>query len=134
MLSSTDDLTTPLSDVSSFEGNATNAHDIIARSFLEKQHCLPAFGVAVGEERPSIDTERPSMESTERPSLESARPSSELDSSRDSIDLGDGYSYFGHRRSINSFGGASNRSSLRDYLSMERPAVSKFSHRQRLYL
>jgi hypothetical protein len=134
-----------LSEVSSFEGNASTAHEAIAMVTEHPSmpdnamaHIASAFRPSIDNEteRPSLDTERPSFDETERPSLDSRRPS--IDSGRSSFDDGEEQfrsaladvtiepekSFYRHRRNVSSAGGASNRSSLRDYLSMERPGVS----------
>lgn len=137
--------TTTLSIASSFEGSASTAHDAIMYS----AHCAsvpfePVMRSSLddGTERPSIDTQRPPLDDgTQRPFSDgsSGRPS--LDSRRSSSDCGEDefrsalanvsgierersyYKSF-HRRKVSSVGAASARSSLRDYLAMERPGVS----------
>ena len=139
-----DDCDTRLSEASSFEGDASTAQEALAiASALHSKSLRDGITgpLHTGEnfERTSLDSARSSLEGTERPSFESARTSSERDSARTSMDpdrIGiPRYSYSGmasneerpayhiHKRRTSSMDGGSNRSSLRDYLSMERPTV-----------
>ena len=129
--------TNTLSIASSFEGAASTAQQAI-----KLQNYVIRSSLDDGTERPSLDTERPSLdEGTQRPSFDSSPGRPSFNSGRSSFDYGEEEfrsalanmtavepekSYYKgyHRRNVSSVGAASARSSLRDYLAMERPGVS----------
>ena len=145
--------TNTLSIASSFEGSASTAQEAIIFSSLQQQNpsSSQVFEPFVrtslddGTERPSLDTERPSFdeegEGTQRASFDNSPGRPSFDSGRSSFDYGEeefrsalanvtameperSYYRSFHRRNVSSVGAASARSSLRDYLAMERPGVS----------
>ena len=134
------------SQASSFEGNASTAQEAIACAAQVPQqtevHDIASTYVDDCTERPSVELERFSSDTHQRSSFEATWNHLRLSNPAGSTGFGVGVATrcsdsiiapeqtmlptYTYRRSISSLGACSDRSSGRDYLSMERPTVRSF--------